>query len=128
MPSTRIETRAGWIGDRRAEVLEAVQRALVIGIKIPEQDRDVRLTQYDAADVITASDASPRRTVIEITLFTGRTIEAKRRLYAALVEQLAPLGLVAADIKVILIEVPRENWGLKGLPGSEQDIGFKVDV
>ncbi|MEO5807852.1 tautomerase family protein [Devosia sp.] len=128
MPSTRIETGSGWIGDRRAEVLEAVQRALVIGIKIPEDDRDIRLTEHDPANMITSASASPRRTIIEITLFIGLTIEAKRRLYAALVEQLAPFGLIANDIKVTLIEVSRENWGLGGLPASEIDVGFKIEV
>jgi hypothetical protein len=44
------------------------------------------------------------------------------------VQRLAPLGLEAADVKVLLIEVDRENWGLRGLPASEIDLGFKVDV
>lgn len=29
MPSTRIETRTGWVGHRRQEVIEAVQNALL---------------------------------------------------------------------------------------------------
>ncbi len=128
MPSTRIETRRGWIGSNRAGLLEAVQRALVSGILIPETDRCVRLMEYDEDAFITGADKGPRYTVIEISLFTGRTIEAKRRLYAAIVSELAPFGLAAHDIKVILNEVPRENWGLRGRPGSEIDLGFKVDV
>lgn len=128
MPSTRVETTKGWLGDRRADFLEAVQQALVDGILIPENDRDIRLTQHDPGDVIKSPAASERHTNIEITLFTGRTIEAKRRLYAALVTRLAPFGLLPGDIKVVLIEVDRQNWGLGGLPASEIELGFKVDV
>lgn len=128
MPSTRVETTRGWLGESRADFLEAVQQALVEGILIPEGDRDIRLTQHDPDDVLKHAGASPRHTNIEITLFRGRTIEAKRRLYAALVRRLAPFGLAPADIKVVLIEVDRENWGLRGLPASELDLGFKIDV
>jgi len=128
MPSTRVETTKGWLGDRRADFLEAIQQALVDGILIPENDADIRLTQHDPADVIKSAGASERHTNIEITLFTGRTIEAKRRLYAALVTRLAPFGLLPGDIKVVLVEVDRQDWGLGGLPASEIDLGFKVDV
>ncbi|ODT69703.1 MAG: 4-oxalocrotonate tautomerase [Pelagibacterium sp. SCN 63-23] len=128
MPSTRIETRSGWLGARRRDFLEAVQGALVAGILIPEQDRCVRLVEYDNEAMIVPAQVGPHYTVIEISLFVGRTIEAKRRLYAALVEAVAPFGLAAHDLKVILNEVPRENWGLKGRPGSEIEMGFKVEV
>lgn len=127
MPSVRIETVRGWLDDRQA-FLEAVQAAIVEGILIPENDLDIRLIQHDPEDRITPVGSSPRRTVIEITLFTGRSLEAKRRLYAALARNLEPFGLMPGDIKVILIEVPFENWGLRGLPASEIDLGFKVDV
>ncbi len=128
MPSTSIATRKGWLGARRGEFIEAVQRALVRGILIPEEDRSVRLTEFDAEAMIVSRGCGPHYSIIEITLFTGRSIEAKRRLYAAMVEELAPFGLAPTDIKVILIEVPRENWGLRGKPASEIELGFKVDV
>ena len=128
MPSTRIETRRGWLGDQRRDFIEAVQGALVAGILIPEGDRCVRLVEYDEDGIITPPHAGPRYTVIEITLFAGRSIEAKRRLYAAMAANLAPFGLEPNEIKVILIEVPQENWGLRGLPASEIELGFKVDV
>ena len=128
MPSTRIETRRGWLGAHRTAFLEAVQRALVAGILIPEGDRCVRLVEIDEDAFISGAHVGPRYTVIEISLFTGRSIDAKRRLYAALVSELAPFGLAAHDIKTILHEVPRENWGLRGKPGSDIELGFKVDV
>lgn len=128
MPSTKIETRQGWLGARRGEFIEAVQQALVAGIRIPDRDRCVRLAEYDAEAMIVPPHVGPHYTIVEISLFTGRSIEAKRRLYAELVAAVAPFGLAPHDLKVILHEVPRENWGLKGLPGSEIELGFKVDV
>ena len=125
MPSTRIETRKGWLGDRRLELIEAVQRALVAHLKIPESDRSVRLLEYEADSFIGTSE---KVTEIEVTLFAGRSIEAKRNLYKGLVDELAAFGLAPNEIKVMLIEVPRENWGLRGMPGSEVQLGFKVEV
>lgn len=128
MPSTRIETRRGWLGERRRAFLEAVQRALIAGILIPEGDRCVRLVEIDEVDFITGAEKGPGYTVIEISLFSGRSIEAKRRLYAALGAEVAAFGVEPKDLKVILHEVPRENWGLGGKPASEIELGFKVDV
>ncbi len=66
--------------------------------------------------------------VVEITLFSGRSMDAKRRLYAALAEELGALGVPAHDIKTILIEVDPANWGLRGIPASEIDLGYRIDV
>ena len=39
------------------------------------------------------------------------------------------VGVPATDIKIALIESPAENWGLRGgIPVSEIDLGFKIDV
>jgi phenylpyruvate tautomerase PptA (4-oxalocrotonate tautomerase family) len=128
MPATRIETRRGWLGNRRGELVEAVQRALQTGLLIPDHDRCIRLTEYDDDAMIAPPGKGPSYLVIEVTLFSGRTIEAKRRLYAALVEELRPLGIPAGDIKTVLIEVDPVNWGLRGVPTSEIDLGYKIDV
>lgn len=66
--------------------------------------------------------------VIEIKLFSGRSLDAKRRLYAAIVDELSVFDVPPSDIKVVLIESGPENWGLRGLPASEIDLGFKVEV
>jgi phenylpyruvate tautomerase PptA (4-oxalocrotonate tautomerase family) len=128
MPSTRIETRRGWLGERRADFVEAIQRALVRGILIPEEDRCVRLMEYDEDAMIVSPRAGPRFTVIEVSLFTGRSLDAKRRLYTSIVEEVAAFGLEAGDVKILLHEVDRQNWGLRGMPASEIELNFKVEV
>jgi phenylpyruvate tautomerase PptA (4-oxalocrotonate tautomerase family) len=62
-------------------------------------------------------------------MFSGRSMETKRTLFRTLVANLSEFGVPANEIKIILIEVPAENWGLRGgLPASEINLGFKVDV
>ena len=128
MPSTRIETRTGWVGNRRQELIEVVQNALLEGLLIPKEDRCVRLTEYDHDAFIVPTGKGATYTFIEVTLFSGRSLDAKRRLYRAMVEQLGCFGVPDADIKIALVEVPPENWGIRGLPASEVDLGFKIGV
>jgi phenylpyruvate tautomerase PptA (4-oxalocrotonate tautomerase family) len=98
-------------------------------IKIPEWDRDVVVDLYDASRRIIPTGRSERFTRIAIALFAGRSLEAKRALYRSIVRNVAALGVPENDIKIILLDVPLENWGIRGgVPASEVDIGFKIDV
>ena len=129
MPNTRIEIRRSWIGERRAALIEAVHRALVEALGIPEDDRTLRLVEHYPEDFSVAAARAERYTLIEITLFAGRSGEAKRRLYRAIVANLAPFGIPAGNVKIALIEVPRENWGIRsGHAASDIDLGFEVAV
>jgi phenylpyruvate tautomerase PptA (4-oxalocrotonate tautomerase family) len=128
MPSTRIVTGA-WARGSERKVIEAVQAALVSALKIPEKDRDVVIDTYDETTRIVMTGRSQRYTRVEVTLFAGRSMEAKKALYRAVVMNLAELGVPETEVKTILIEVPTENWGLRGgYPASELDLGFKIDV
>ncbi len=128
MPSTRITTGT-WARGGELKLIEAVQAALLSSLKLPDYDRDVVLDMHEAATRIVPTGRSARCTRIEVTLFSGRSMEAKRTLYRTIVANLSELGVPANEIKIILIEVPAENWGLRGgVPASELDLGFKVDV
>ena len=38
-------------------------------------------------------------------------------------------GSLRGDIFIVLNDIPLDNWGIRGgVPASEVDIGFKVDV
>ena len=38
------------------------------------------------------------------------------------------LGIAASDILIVLHEPPLENWGVRGVPASELDLGFNLKV
>lgn len=128
MPSTRLETRAGWISTRHAKIVAAIQRALIEGIRIPEHDRDIRILEYPDHAFFPPEGRGPGYSVLEISMFTGRSLEAKTRLYAALQRELGAFGLAEGDLKIIINDVPVENWGLRGKPAQLSTLGFRVDV
>ncbi|MGE5396182.1 MAG: tautomerase family protein [Chitinophagales bacterium] len=78
----------------------------------------------------TAPDRTDQCTIIEITMFAGRTFATKKGLYQAIVNNLADSpGIAGHDILIMVYELPLENWGIRGgKPASELDLGFNVNV
>ena len=128
MPSTRLETSSGWINNRHPDLAGAIQRALVDSIFIPEHDRDIRIIEYPTGSFFPPPGRGECYSVLEISMFSGRSREAKARLYAALQRELAHFGFVEGDLKVVVHDVPFENWGLRGKPADPATLAFKVDV
>lgn len=128
MPSARVVT-GEWARGLEMRLIEAVQAAMIDTIKIPEWDRDIVVDLYDESRRIVPKGHSERFTRVEIALFAGRSMEAKRNLYRSMVEKLEGVGVPKAETKIILLEVPMQNWGLRGgQAASEIEISFKVDV
>ena len=126
MPNTLIATRAGWITDPGA-VIDAVQSALREALKIPEGERTLRLIEHPPSHFAVPPGRGEKFTLVEVAMFSGRSMGAKRE--QAIVRNLAAFDVAASDIKITLIETPAENWGIRGgLPASEIDLGFKIDV
>jgi hypothetical protein len=128
MPSTRFETSSGWINGRHAEIVAAIQRALIEGIRIPDTDRDIRILEYPIGNFFPPPGRSRGYSILEISMFAGRSREAKGRLYSALQRELGAFGLAEGDLKVIIHDVPFDNWGLRGKPADPATLTFKVDV
>jgi phenylpyruvate tautomerase PptA (4-oxalocrotonate tautomerase family) len=128
MPCVRIATGL-WATGREEALIAAVQSAVVAAFRIPEGDRDVVLDLYDERRRIVPAGRSSRYTRVEIVGIAARSPEAKRALYRAIVENLERLGVPRAESRIVLIEPPPENWGVKGgVPASEAELGFRVDV
>ena len=66
----------------------------------------------------------------ELTVFKGRSFEAKKLLYSKIVNNLNNNpGINGNDILIIVNEPPMENWGVRGgIPANEVDLGFKINV
>jgi hypothetical protein len=92
MPNTLIATRAGWITDPGA-VIDAVQSALREALKIPEWDRTLRLIEHPPSHFAVPPGRGEKFTLVEVTMFSGRSMSAKRTLYQAIVRNLAALDV-----------------------------------
>jgi phenylpyruvate tautomerase PptA (4-oxalocrotonate tautomerase family) len=129
MPDVLVEVRGSWLGKRKLRFLEAIHVALVEAIRIPLDDKVLRLVEHAPDNFIIPGDKGERYTRVEIMLFAGRSLDAKRKLYQTIVRNLEPFGIPGTDIKIVLVEVPAENWGIRGgHAASDIDLGFEVRV
>ncbi len=131
MPSVMIEVRKSYEPRIKSAIVDAVFAALVDAFKIPEDDKNVRLMTHDpSCFACPPSKKHPELyTHISIDCFHGRSLEAKKNLYRSIVERLTPLGIPPDHTKILLREIPTENWGLSGgQAGCDVDLGFEIRV
>ena len=129
MPLVRIEVRRSREPEEKRTVCDAVHAAMKEALLIPEHDRHIRYIEHAPDDFQVPPGKTEDYTLVEITLFQGRSMDAKRNLYQAVVRNLGSLGIAPGDVFIVLIESPPENWGVRGgVPASEVDLGFKIDV
>jgi phenylpyruvate tautomerase PptA (4-oxalocrotonate tautomerase family) len=127
----RVEILEGRTADEKRQLVDAVGGALCKALQAPAADPSVRLIEYAPSEFsIPYPDRhSDRYTLVEVTMFAGRSMETKRRLYQSMVAALAAVGVPANDILIVLHEPPMHNWAVDGgRPASEVDVGFKVDI
>lgn len=129
-PLVKIEIRKGKGAEYKKAILDGVHQALVDALKIPDSDRFQRIYELDKDDFECPPDRTDDITMIQITMFPGRSFEAKKNLYQNIVMNLAENpGIGGNDIVIILLEPPIDNWGIRGgQPASEVDLGFKIDI
>ncbi len=129
MPLVRIEIEKGNTAAFKKALLDGIHSALVECIRIPDQDRRQRVYELDPVN-FEHGGRSSQYTIIEITMFKGRSFGAKKALYAAIVRNLQKEpGIPGDDITIIIHEPSLENWGIRGgKPASELDLGFSLNV
>jgi hypothetical protein len=129
MPDVLAEVRKGWLAGRGAQFLDAIHRAIVEALHTPEDDKVLRLVEHPPEHFAIPGSVSERYTHIEIAMFAGRTLAARRALYQAIVRNLAPFGVPPQDVKIILIEVAAESVGLRGgRAACDLDLGYEIRV
>jgi phenylpyruvate tautomerase PptA (4-oxalocrotonate tautomerase family) len=129
MPTVTIEVKHNHTTEQEIAIIDAVHQAMMEGIKTPEWDKNIRLVVHEPHRFTSPPGKSERYTLVTFDMFSGRSIEAKRALYSAIVRNLSALGIQASDVLINLREHPPENWGVQGgKPASEVDLGFNINV
>ncbi|HNX44881.1 MAG TPA: tautomerase family protein [Bacteroidales bacterium] len=129
MPLVRVEIYKGKDKAYKQAILDGIHNALVSAFRIPESDRNQRIYELDEDDFERNTDKTDCFTIIEITAFEGRSTEAKRKLYRVISDNLKrDPGISETDIIVYLNEPHLVNWGIKGHPASDIDLGFEIQV
>ena len=129
MPLVKVSLLKGKPKEDKKALLDAIHSALIEAFKIPENDRNQRIFEFESENFDIPEGKTSNYTLIEIVAFPGRSLNAKRKLYQTIVQNLKELDIQPNDLLIVLKEPPLDNWGVRGgTPASEIDLGFKIDV
>ena len=113
----------------KAGLSDAIHESLMEAFALPPEKRFQRFIGLDRDELVFPADRSDSYTIVEISVFEGRTKEAKKRLINALFSRVkARTGLSTEDLEITIFESPRANWGIRGKPGDELALSYRVDV
>lgn len=117
------------INSNRAVLSATIQRVLGEAIGTPLEKKFQRFIVLDSENFIYPDDRTANYTIIEVLMFAGRTPETKKNLIRLLYQHLeAEVKIAPQDLEITLIEIPSANWGIRGLPGDELKLNYKIDV
>jgi phenylpyruvate tautomerase PptA (4-oxalocrotonate tautomerase family) len=126
MPTVKIELLKGRDSQILFKLRDLVMDSVVESLKLNSDDRNIRIIEYQP-DLFQMRP--PYEVLIEISMFLGRTKETKKKLYQTIVNKLELNGLIdKSKIFITLNEQPLENWGVRGIPADELDLGFDVNI
>ena len=113
----------------KGKLSDVIHSCVVDALQFPPDKRAHRFFPMDGSDFHYPGSATPRYTIIEISMFEGRSVEAKKSLIRLLFERVAgQCGRLPNEIEVTITETPRHNWGFRGLPGDEVGLSYQVEV
>ncbi|HEU4603512.1 MAG TPA: tautomerase family protein [Steroidobacteraceae bacterium] len=113
----------------KARLSDAIHSCVVEALNFPVDKRAHRFFPMDASDFYYPGSASPKYTIIEISMFEGRAVETKKHLIRLLFERVGQqCNRQPNEIEITITETPRHNWGFRGKPGDEIGLTYKVEV
>ncbi|MGG1311561.1 MULTISPECIES: tautomerase family protein [Cohnella] len=107
------------LGAVRETLSDIIHSCLTKALGIPEEKRFQRFIGLDKAEFVFPADRSEHYTIVEIMLLEGRSAETKKNLIRLLYEEAGACGLTENDLEIMLFEVPRGHWGIRGKPADE---------
>ena len=129
MAQVTIYGRKGSLEKNRAALSEAIHSSVMQAFEYPVEKRFHRFIALDEADFIYPPDRSARYTIMEFSIFEGRSVEAKKLLIRLLYQNIPRLtDIDPQDLEFTIFETPRHAWGIRGLPGDEIGLNYKIEV
>ncbi|AGW40889.1 ATP-dependent DNA helicase [Leifsonia xyli subsp. cynodontis DSM 46306] len=105
---------------------DAIHSAAIEALGLPGDKRFHRFVPLERELFLAPPDRSDDYTIVEVSLFAGRSADVKKRFLRLLSERVSALGIAPADLEVTLTETPRENWLIRGLPADELTLPYRV--
>jgi phenylpyruvate tautomerase PptA (4-oxalocrotonate tautomerase family) len=114
---------------KRQALSDAIHASVVEAVQFPPEKRFHRFISLDRDEFIHPQDRSDDYTIIEISMFEGRSAGTKKQLIRLLFENIeARTSISPVDIEITIFETPKANWGIRGLPADELGLSYKIEI
>ncbi|TEU25043.1 tautomerase family protein [Alkanindiges illinoisensis] len=129
MAQIKIYALANTITQHRQALSTAIHTALVSALNYPVEKKFQRFIALAPEDFIFPADRSSNYTILEISMFEGRSTASKKAFIQQLFTNIEQqCGIASQDIEITITETPRHHWGIRGQCGDELSLNYKVDV
>jgi phenylpyruvate tautomerase PptA (4-oxalocrotonate tautomerase family) len=129
MGQIKIFGLAKTLNTNKKEMSEVIHSCVMDAFKYPADKCFHRFFPMDEENFIFPSSRTDKYTIIEISVFEGRSVEAKKELVRLLYSRFKErLAVEADDLEITIFETPKYNWGIRGVPGDELALNYKVNV
>ena len=113
----------------KGKLSEVIHSCVVDAFQMPEDKRFHRFFPLDRENFYFQSNRTEKYIIIEISIFEGRTTEAKKKLIRLLFQRIQEeLNIMPNDIEITIFETPGYNWGIRGLPGDELSLDYNIKI
>ena len=120
MSQVKIYAMRSSLDKHRVALSTAIHQSVVEALNFPVDKRFHRFIALEREDFIFPAERSENYTIIEISMFEGRSAEAKKSLLCALFANIEKAcGIKPHDVEITIFETPKENWGIRGVPGDD---------
>lgn len=129
MSQIKIYALTRTIEQHRQLLSDAIHAALVSALQYPPSKKFQRFIAINEQDFIYPDDRSHNYLIIEISMFEGRSTDAKKMFIRQLFQNIqAQCGISPQDVEITIFETPKHNWGIRGQCGDELALNYKVEV
>ena len=129
MAQVKIYGLESSLSEKTEKLSNAIHESLMDAFGLPENKKFHRYILLDEKNFKYPSDRSSNYTIIEFSIFEGRSKETKKRLINLLYEKIKQqVEIEEQDIEITIFETPMSNWGIRGMPGDELALSYKVKV
>ena len=115
--------------NNRKLISKAIHESVMEAFGLPENKKFHRFIMLEEENFLFPDDRNEKYTIIELSIFEGRSKESKKDLINLLFEKLDFYsGIDQQNVEVTIFETPMSNWGIRGMPGDELVLNYKVKV
>jgi phenylpyruvate tautomerase PptA (4-oxalocrotonate tautomerase family) len=128
MPQVKIYGLQSQLNPMKAKLSDVIHSCMMDAFQYPAEKRFHRFFPMLPEDFTYAPDRSPRYTIVELSMFEGRSVEAKKQFIRLMFDRFKGLDIEPNDLEIVIYETPKHNWGFRGLPGDEHALNYNINV